>query len=135
MKVFVPDASVILKWVLSRDEDNKDKAYELLQGWLNEEYEFILPSLWVYEVGNVLGLKVPKEAGDILKNLLEYNFNEYQMTEKFLDRVFNLIKQYKGITFYDAAYHAIALEKNGILITADKAYFKKVKGTSEVMLI
>jgi len=38
MKVFVPDASVILKWVLGETE-NQDKAIELLEGWLNQEHE------------------------------------------------------------------------------------------------
>ncbi len=73
MKVIVPDASIILKWVLGEDEEGQDRAIELLKGWLNQEYEFILPSLWIYEVGNVLGLKRPKDAEKILGLLLGYS--------------------------------------------------------------
>ncbi len=39
------------------------------------------------------------------------------------------------MTFYDAVYHAVALQVNGIMVTADKAYFEKAKGKGKVMLI
>ena len=88
MKIFVPDASVILKWVL-RDEEDHDYAFALLKGWINQEHEFILPSLWLYEVGNVLGMKRPKDAERILDILLDYEFMEYHITKEITTIAFS----------------------------------------------
>lgn len=134
MKVFVPDASVILKWVLGETE-SQDKAIELLEGWLNQEHEFILPPLWLYEVGNVLGLKRAEDAEKILGLLLEYEFRNCQITGKLLNSTFGLMREFKGVTFYDAIYHAVALLENGVMVTADRAYFEKVKGKGKIILI
>ncbi|MEW6615627.1 MAG: type II toxin-antitoxin system VapC family toxin [Thermodesulfobacteriota bacterium] len=134
MKVFVPDASVILKWVLGETE-NQDKAIELLEGWLNQEYEFILPPLWLYEVGNVLGLKREKDAEKILGLLLEYEFRECKITGELVNSTFGLMREFKGVTFYDAIYHAVALLENGVMVTADKAYFEKAKDKGNIILI
>lgn len=134
MKVFVPDASVILKWVIGETE-NRDKAIELLKGWLNQEYEFILPPLWIYEAGNVLGLKRPKDADSILGLLLEYEFKECQITREITSIAFNLMRDFKGITFYDSIYHAVALQADGVMITADKAYFEKVRSRGKIILV
>ncbi len=135
MKIFVPDASVILKWVLGEDEEGQDRAIELLNGWLGQEHEFILPSLWIYEVGNVLGLKRPKDAEKILGLLLEYEFKESQITNIQINLAFHLMKEFKGVTFYDAIYHTLALLEKGVLVTADKDYFKKAKNMGGIMLI
>ncbi|HLE87697.1 MAG TPA: hypothetical protein VI727_08525 [Candidatus Brocadiaceae bacterium] len=50
MKIFVPDASIILKWVLEDEENNRDNATALLRGWVEQEHEFIVPSLWLYSI-------------------------------------------------------------------------------------
>jgi predicted nucleic acid-binding protein len=134
MKVLVPDASIILKWVLD-DERDQDKARKILSDWLNQEHEFILPSLWVYEVGNVLGLKRPKDSEKILGLLLEYEFQECLVTKDLIHGAFSLMNAYRGITFYDAIYHALALQENGVMITADKAYFEKTKSRGSVQFI
>jgi len=134
MKVLVPDASIILKWVLDNERD-QDKARKILSDWLNQEHEFILPSLWVYEVGNVLGLKRPKDSEKILGVLLEYEFQECLVTKDLIHGAFGLMNAYRGITFYDAIYHALALQENGVMITADKAYFEKTKSRGNVQFI
>ena len=128
MKVIVPDASIILKWVIGEGEEGQDRAIEFLNGWLNQEYEFIMPSLWIYEVGNVLGLKRPKDAEKILGLLLGYEFKESQITNIQVNLTFHLMKEFKGVTFYDAIYHSVALLEKGMMVTADKDYFQEDKG-------
>ena len=135
MKLFVPDASIILKWVLCEHEDNQDTALSLLHGWLNQECAFILPSLWMYEVGNVLGLKKPKEADELLGLLLDYEFPEARISKRLINQTYRLMKEHRGITFYDAVYHAVAVEESGTLVTADKAYFDKMHGKGGIVLI
>lgn len=56
--ILVPDASVLLKWVLEQeDEPDHRKAIPLQQALLDELIEIRLPTLRRHEVGNVLGLK------------------------------------------------------------------------------
>ena len=52
--IIVPDASVILKWVLEKeDEPDHRQAFRLQEGLVAEQIEIRLPALWRYEVGNV----------------------------------------------------------------------------------
>ena len=48
----VPDASVILKWVLpSDDEPDADQALALRDAILGEDIRALVPALWLYEAG------------------------------------------------------------------------------------
>jgi len=44
----------------------------------------------------------------------------------------SLIRQYQ-VTFYDAAYHALAMTENALFVTADVAYLRKVGNQPEIM--
>lgn len=134
MKIIIPDASVILKWVLRDDESHREKALAILSGWLDGKYELILPSLWFYEVGNIITRREPVHAGALLEKLLEYEFTEVNVSESALAIILELIKD-KKITFYDAAYHSIAIHKKGKFITADKEYFARVKDIGYIQLL
>ena len=58
--IVVPDASVLLKWVLrSDDEEDRNRALDLKAAWLAGACEIVVPTLWAFEVGNVLGMKQP----------------------------------------------------------------------------
>src|SRR5262245_60756602 len=60
IQVLVPDASVLLKWVIeSEDEEDRDRALEIRQIWLAGKCDIVLPALWFFEVGNILGMKQP----------------------------------------------------------------------------
>jgi hypothetical protein len=75
--IAVPDAFVILKWVLEgEDEPGHDQAMELQEALLAEEIEIRMPTPRRYEVGNVLGMKKPKIATELMSALLAYEFDE-----------------------------------------------------------
>jgi hypothetical protein len=40
-----------------------------------------------------------------------------------------------GVTFYDAAYHALAIVKDGTMVTADRRYVRKCARAGHVGLI
>ena len=124
-RIVVPDASVILKWALppggARDGE---RATELLDAWLADKMDFLLPPLWVYEVGNILALKAPEMAEDLLTILIGYGIDEVAPTPRICGTTFRLMEKCRT-TFYDAVYHAVALERGGQLVTADEAYFRK----------
>ena len=130
----VPDASVLLKWALrSPDEAERDAAIALRAAWLEGRCRLMLPSLWAYEVANVLGLKQPRLAADLVRLLLAYVFDEIPVAALF-DTALKLMTRTK-VTFYDAAYHAVALDHDGVLVTADAAYVRRAANVGHVTLL
>jgi predicted nucleic acid-binding protein len=132
--VLVPDTSVLLKWVLeSADEGDRDHALELRGLWLAGRCSIVLPSLWFFEVGNILGIREPELAAQFMQILTGYRFEEESPPSVF-KKTFELMKRFK-VTFYDAAYHATAMNRSGTMITADRAYYKKTSAAGHVDLL
>jgi predicted nucleic acid-binding protein len=133
-RLLVPDSSVILKWVLKTDEADTEKALSLLSSWVAGEVAILLPSLWVYEVGNIVGRKNPQSSGEIMTLLLGYRFPEAKTDASLVVASLEIMRTC-NVTFYDAAYHAVAMGAGGAFVTADKAYFHKAGGVGHVILL
>jgi predicted nucleic acid-binding protein len=134
--IVVPDASVILKWVLEReDEPGYAGAMKLQEALLAEEIEIRVPALWRYEVGNVLGLKKPGMATELMGALLAYEFDEVPLRTEYALAVLEHMRDVNGVTFYDSAYHVLALRTRGLYLTADRAYVKRAKRKGHVRLL
>lgn len=131
-EIVIPDASVLLKWAFKSEEGDRDNAIAFLNAWMDGRIEIILPKLWSFEVGNILMLKNPETAYELMEIFIGYRFNELEMTLELCKETFSLMKRY-DVTFYDAVYHAAAILKKGILLTADESYCKKVKGMTNVL--
>lgn len=132
--VVAPDASVLLKWVLeSTDEENRDRALNLREAWLSGQCEIVLPSLWFFEVGNIVGMKHPSGAAGLMQKLTRYGFEE-EPYHYIHEKAFELMKKYK-VTFYDAAYHAVAINHGGVFVTADDLYVRKTARAGHIQLL
>ena len=88
----------------------------------------------MFECGNILGLKTPDTAQEILDIFLGYRFQECSMSLSIAIAALKLMRECKA-TFYDTAYHAVALEKAATLITADAVYYRKAKAKGNIMLL
>jgi predicted nucleic acid-binding protein len=133
--VVVPDASVVLKWVdRIPGEKDRERADALLDAWLDGRLEIVLPSLWAYEVGNVLGRYDPSRAGEFMEELLAYRFEEAHPTPDLCRAAFGLMNDHR-VTFYDAFYHAVAVHHGGTFITADDAYYRKAHEKGKIALL
>lgn len=133
--LYVPDASVILKWVFDTPEEaDRDAALMLLNSWVAGECEFVLPSLWLYEVGNIIGKSIPGKAADVMELLIDYRIAETPVTAAIANQTLAIMADC-SVTFYDAIYHAIALERRGTLVTADAAYLKKAGKLGHAVLL
>ena len=134
--IVVPDASVILKWVLEReDEPGHPQAVKLEAALLAEQVEIQVPTLWRYEIGNVLGLKQPRMATELMRALLAYEFEEIPLRTDYALEVLAHMKDVTGVTFYDSAYHVLAVRTKGLSLTADTAYVKRAKRKGHVALL
>lgn len=131
----VPDASVLLKWVLpSEDEPDADKALLLRAAIQDEAVHALLPALWLYEVGNTIARRFPTHASGWLSALMKFGLEEASPSERWLTKILELTSCYK-VSFYDAAYHALALIHKGLFVTADSRYVNRAKEPGSVIAL
>ena len=127
-----PDASVLLKWVLpGEDEQDTDAALALRDEAAAGAIDLVVPQLWIYEVGNTLARRFPEDADEMLASLVDFGLTEAELTENWRARAISLSVRY-GVTFYDAAYHALALGLGGVFVTADERYVRRASGAAGI---
>ena len=131
----VPDASVLLKWVLPCDtEPDADKALLLRAAIQDEVVDALLPGLWLYEVGNTIARRFPMHASSWLSALLKFGLEEASPSQLWLTKTLELTQHYE-VSFYDAAYHALALIHKGVFVTADSRYVNRVREAGSVIAL
>ncbi len=136
MKLVVPDASVILKWVLqAQNELDTRKALSILEDYRDEKLDLRLPTLWRYEVGNVLGIKHPKAAREAMEILLGHEFMEEGLDFDYCAHILQFMTEVGRVSFYDVAYHVLAIRNGGTCVTADEAYVKKAGRKGHIMTL
>ncbi len=132
MEIFVPDTSVILKWAIGLESElDREKAIHILDAWVGNNIEIVLPELWVFEVGNVLGRMVPDSALEKMETLLEFRFKTKELNKQTCKSILKLMKDL-SVSFYDASYHALAQRMGGVFITADDKYYQKARARGNI---
>lgn len=136
MNLYAIDSSVALKWFLFDDpnESNANQALDLLRGVLTEDYRFVQPPHWIAEVVSVLARKRPAGALDALARLLELDCYEVVQTPSSYARAVALSTTLDHHLF-DTLYHAVALEEDAQLVTADRRYFNKAKRLGNIVML
>jgi predicted nucleic acid-binding protein len=135
VKLVVPDASVLLKWVLPHDvEPDQARALELRDAALAGAIACRVPALWLYEVGNTLARLTPAQAPAMLDALQRFGLEEAERDTRWVERALELAAAY-AVTFYDASYHAIALVGKGLFVTSDGKYIRKAGAAGAVVVL
>lgn len=132
--LFIIDASVLIKWAIS-EVPNLDQALSLREDVLQERIDGAIPTHCLIEVCNILGRKFPDIALSFLSFLITSGIEEKHFNLDIANVSFQLMNKYKGITFYDANYHALAIREGGTFVTADVKYFQKAKKEGHIMLL
>ena len=131
----VPDASVLLKWVLPSDnEPDADRAILLRNAILDDTVRALLPALWLYEVGNTVARRFPAQASAWLSALMKFGIEEAPPSNPWLDKTLELTSRH-DVTFYDAAYHSTAIVHGGLFVTADTRYVSRVAESGSVLAL
>ncbi|TLY84711.1 MAG: type II toxin-antitoxin system VapC family toxin [Gammaproteobacteria bacterium] len=131
----VPDASVLLKWVLPPDDEpDADKALLLRTAIVDDAVRALLPALWLYEVGNTIARRFPTHALDWPSALMKFGLEEAPASHPWLAKTGELTRRF-DVSFYDAAYHAVALLHNGLFVAADTRYVNQVSEPGSVMAL
>lgn len=132
--LYVIDASVMIKWIVMQ-EDDIDKALEIRDDFFREKISLAMPSNALFEILNVMSIKRPVEAMTFFSQILSMGIDEYVLTLEPASQAIAMLERIKGISFYDAIYHALALILGGTFVTADKDYYKKTKSLGRIMLL
>lgn len=136
MSVIVPDASIIVKWALRPDDEPGTRtAMALISRWEVGDVDLVAPSLWTYEVANVLGRKAPKQATLLLDGLLALDIPTVHLDAALFGKALEIALRLSGVTVYDAAYHALALSVRGTFLTADERYVRRARRLGGVDLL
>ncbi len=67
--------------------------------------------------------------------LLAYEFEEMPLGTEYCLAVLDHMHELKGVTFYDSAYHVLALRTKGLYVTADAVYAKRARRKGHVALL
>jgi predicted nucleic acid-binding protein len=130
-----PDVGVyVLKWVLDAEaEPGHAAAARLLERWPARELELLVPSLWLYEVGNILS----QEAGGCIRSscaLWDLGLIEVGLDRELIQRALSLSQRHR-LTFYDASYLAVAEQRGVTLVTADSKFDRRLPAGLAVELL
>jgi predicted nucleic acid-binding protein len=132
---YVVDTSVTAK--LFVNEAHSDKARLLYQQASQQKISLIAPELTWYELNSVL-TKAQVPFFDIQRHLFVFQELVHNEVIKMVPVSLDLLNQAaflasmdtqgKGyISSFDATFHALALLKKAIFITADKTHYNKTK--------
>lgn len=134
-KVCVPDASVIIKWFIRQGEPDLESAESLKNALIDQKVECVVPSNCFYEVINILSNKVSDEAVWCFSQLLVMDIAQSHLTLGLASRADDIAKKCPGVSFYDAVYHALAMQFGGTFLTADERYYERAKSLKNIMLL
>ena len=135
MRVYVIDASIILKWVLPQDiSPLQEQALSIRDSMLAGNTSLIVPSLWRYEVANTLGRLFPDNAAELLNHCCDVGIKEIAESSLRDKKALEIMSHWQ-VSFYDASYHALAIVNGLDFITADEKYAKKVKTLGSVQAL
>lgn len=135
MPSFIVDASVLLKWFLD-EEGHKNEALLLKNDYAAGMVELNIPDYAYAEFLNTAGRVLPVYRAQLIFSLLlMMSIPECSVTLEVAGRAFRIMKKYHGVSFYDAGYHALAMEHNAVFITADKKYYAKAKKLGNILYL
>jgi predicted nucleic acid-binding protein len=122
---FVLDASVAVKWFLpEKDEALAEEALGLLDQYVHEEIDLLVPDLFWVECASVawkafrVGRLPLASANAALTALTEYDFPTVP-SPSLLSSAFQIATGFQR-TIYDSIYVALALKSKAQLVTADE---------------
>lgn len=133
--LFIIDASVVLKWFFDETKFQKE-AFHIRDDFFGHKIHLLFPDYAYAEILNTMGRYLTSEqALAAFGMLLSFQIYEAPVTAEIGFHALKIMKQFPGISFYDAGYHALAINTHGIFITADQKYYDKAKAAKNIMLL
>lgn len=134
-KVIVIDASVLIKAFIVEEESTY--VTEILHLHIDRKLTLLSTPLLPFELLNIL-IRHLKSEPDVNKAYKEFKLLQIGTVpfESFVvKKAIKLAPEDNRLSFYDAAYHGLAQEMNGIFLTADKKYYNLMKNKGNITLL
>lgn len=132
---YIVDASCLIKWV-GLEAENLEQAEMLRLNYKKGQVNITVPAMAFWELGNYLGRELDeKSAASVFNNIKNYQFTQTLVTLEVAALTFHLMKKCPGTSFYDASYHALAIQNEATFLTADKKYYDKAKKLGHIQLL
>lgn len=133
------DASVAFKWLIpDAAEEDVPAAKALLVAHMEGRVAIAVPSLFYYEVANILlfGRSKPpiEEAAEALRDLYSLPLTVAVPAPDTADAALRLASDH-GLSYYDASYVALAETLDCTLITADQRLARRLRTGGRVQLL
>lgn len=122
MTTLLVDTSVLIKWFHSEGEPELNEALAIRNAAQRGDVECRVIDLALYEMGNVLLRSLGWKGSDVadqLDDLVVICGTPLTMTPEWLRRTAD-IGAIHGLTFYDAAWAASAVELGVSLVSSDR---------------
>lgn len=134
MKLVV-DASVAVKWVIRdpQTEPNADKAVTILRVIRSQSAEALAPPHWRAEILSVIARARPQRIPITLGILRSFPFEE--IGDDSVNQRAAALSIDLNHHFFDTLYHAVALERDATLVTANERYFEKAARLGRVTML
>lgn len=134
IKTLVVDNSVILKPLLREEGAEIVEKMFLLKDKF--ELSILVPDIFRYEFFNKVTREYDAQIAQVAwNNLTERQVSIIPLEYDIITASNKLMKKYSKISFYDAAYHALAKVYRVDFITADKKYYQLTKAEGDVKLL
>lgn len=131
----VIDASVAAKWFLldADDETGIEAATDVLVALRSGEAQAVQPVHWMLEVAAVMVRRQPARSEAALALLDALDVPVADDLEVLL-RAARLAADLDAHLF-DTLYHAVALSREALLVTADRRYFERAAGVGSLEIL
>lgn len=130
-KHLVLDSSVYCKLFLK--EKDRQQAIDLIMTLSEKDYQIIVPSLFLYEVLSVAAMSSysTKSVNNLLIQHQKVNLKLNEIDQQIIQKAIEITEQghpNSGYpSFYDSAYHALAILNDCQFVTADKRHKTKAE--------
>ena len=126
--LLILDTSVVLKWFLEKDEPDVARARKLREAFLSRRCTLGAPDLLLVEVANALTAghrSSPEEVSEAIETILKIGLHLFELQFPTLVKAIGLASTHR-VTVYDSCFLAVAIASDGLLVTADEAFLRKV---------
>lgn len=135
----VLDSCVFNKLYL--EEEGREDLLDFLDACQENDVQLLAPSLFTYEVLAVASASSfgAGKAYGLISDFTETGFQLIEMSAGLVKRaiaISNIGHPKSGFpSFYDASYHALAVEVKGTFLTSDRRHYAKVKSEGSIELL
>lgn len=139
MKILTIDNSVFLKLFL--EEELSDEVENLFNIIVDKKWKIINPTLFEYELYKtvIMGRCNVGDVFSYIEDLEDGTLNAVSLTLRDIEKAREIVGSSQRNdnlpSFYDAIYHAIAINNSSIFITADTKYYNKTKHIGNIVLL